>query len=105
MLFMGDLEQKGEQALMARMDLPDCDILKVGHHGSSGASSMVFLTEISPEWAIISCGENNRYGHPHAETLERLAKVGCRYVTTARQGAVTVTFSRNGFQVSGYLQK
>lgn len=99
MLLMGDLEKEGEDVLIREGTLPDCDVLKVGHHGSSGATSDAFLAAVLPEWAFISCGEDNRYGHPHDETLERLNSIGCRYLTTAGQGALGIIFSSEIYQV------
>ena len=99
MLLMGDLESEGEALLLEKNGAPDCDVLKVGHHGSSGATSMSFLEAVMPEWAFISCGADNRYGHPHAETLERLERAGCQYLTTARQGALILRFSSGDYQV------
>ena len=79
MLLMGDLEKEGEEALLREKTVPDCNVLKVGHHGSFGATSDAFLAAALPEWAFISCGEDNRYGHPHDETLERLRGADCQY--------------------------
>lgn len=106
-LFTGDLEVEGERKLIAEYragdrDLPDdmrfmgdflfggdsCDFLKVGHHGSSGSGSEEFLQWVNPKCAVISCGENNRYGHPHKETLERLEAEGVSYWITYEEGAV-----------------
>lgn len=67
-----------------------CDLLKVGHHGSSGSSSTEFLKWVSPDCAVISCGENNSYGHPHEETLERLEEEKCVILTTPEYGAITI---------------
>lgn len=99
MLLMGDLEKEGEEALLREKTVPDCNVLKVGHHGSSGATSDAFLAAALPEWAFISCGEDNRYGHPHDETLERLRGADCQYLTTARQGALGVIFSSGGYRI------
>ena len=99
MLLMGDVEKEGEEALLREKIVPDCNVLKVGHHGSSGATSDAFLAAVLPEWAFISCGEDNRYGHPHDETLERLRGADCQYLTTARQGALGVTFSSEAYRI------
>lgn len=103
-LFTGDLEIEGERKLIAEYRVAEnmdfegdflfgwdsCDFLKVGHHGSSGSGSEEFLQWVNPEYAIISCGENNRYGHPHEETLERLEAEGITYWITYEEGAICV---------------
>lgn len=75
-LYMGDAEKPVERELLdAGLDL-DCDIIKLGHHGSSTSSGEEFLRAASPETAIISCALENDYGHPHRETLQSLDKLG-----------------------------
>ena len=76
MLFTGDAEVKAEQAIIDEYglelnDLLDCDIFKAGHHGSSTSSCKDVLDAASPEYIIISCGEDNSYGHPHTEAMQR----------------------------------
>lgn len=66
------------------------DLLKVGHHGSSGSSSAEFLEWASPELAVISCGKDNTYGHPHAETLKRLETARIMIFSTAECGAISI---------------
>ncbi len=90
-LFTGDLEGQGE-AEMLEGNIPGetLELLKVPHHGSGGACSEEFLERLSPGYGIISCGRNNRYGHPAEETLERLRDAGCRVYRTDVSGAVTV---------------
>lgn len=75
---------------------------KAGHHGSAGASTEAFLEAVCPEWALISCGEKNRYGHPAEETLKRLEGAGCQWLTTARYGALTVEFENGRYFIYGY---
>lgn len=68
-IFTGDADYKSERAMIASgIDL-DCEVLSVGHHGSASATSEKFLEATTPEYAVISCGENNSYGHPHKEVL------------------------------------
>ena len=77
-LFTGDAEVESEECMLATFvsgEL-DCDFLKVGHHGSTTSTSEAFLAAVSPEYAAISCGEGNSYGHPHRETLDLLEKYG-----------------------------
>lgn len=64
------------------------DVLKTGHHGSRYATSESFLQYIKPQYAVISCGKKNRYGHPHKETLERLQDAGAEVYRTDSSGAV-----------------
>ncbi|WP_422487415.1 ComEC/Rec2 family competence protein, partial [Gudongella sp. DL1XJH-153] len=71
MLLTGDIEAKGEKEI-TRLLNKDYDILKVAHHGSKNSTSKEFLDQVNAEYGIISCGENNRYGHPHRELLQRL---------------------------------
>lgn len=104
-LLTGDLEEAGENILMTQSRLETVDILKVAHHGSSGATSECFLNAIQPVWAVISCGENNRYGHPHKETLERLERQGCQWLTTSGQGAICIEFAQEGYTIYGYQKK
>lgn len=72
-LFMGDAEKLLEKELLTNKfsDL-DSDVLKVAHHGSRYSTSADFLDRVSPEFAVISCGTDNSYGHPHSQTLGRL---------------------------------
>ena len=71
-LLTGDVFSEAEGALI-RENIPiDSDVLKVSHHGSRSSSSAVFLEGASPSAAVISAGEDNRFGHPHAETIQGL---------------------------------
>lgn len=98
MLFTGDLEKSGEELVTERIrklqekdELPmRYNLLKVGHHGSKNATGETFLEVIRPQAAFCSSGKGNRYGHPHAETLERLAKWGVSLYNTKDRGAVTM---------------
>lgn len=92
-LLTGDVEGEGEQALaeeLKKLEIRNVDILKVAHHGSRYSTSEVLLEQIKPKLAVISCGRNNRYGHPHEETLERLARAGSVVMTTPQYGAVMI---------------
>ena len=89
-LFTGDLGEEGEQELLeAGTDLRAA-VLKVGHHGSRFSTGEDFLEAVSPGFAVISCAEDNRYGHPAPETVERLERAGCRIFYTMKSGAVTL---------------
>ena len=71
-MFMGDASSTTENEIMNKYNLPDIDVLKVGHHGSRTSSSKNFINEIKPKYSVISVGKNNRYGHPNKEVLENL---------------------------------
>ncbi len=88
-LFTGDLGEEGEQLLLERGRSEDVDILKVGHHGSNYSSSEPFLKEISPEYAVISVGKNNRYHHPGEDAIKRLDDSGARIEMTMEDGQIT----------------
>ena len=66
-------------------------MLKAGHHGSRSSTAQVFLDRVNPLYAIISCGTDNKYGHPHKETLERLNAANIRVFRTDVQGTIVAT--------------
>ena len=86
-LITGDRSSFGEMLLLKQTQLPDLDILVVGHHGSSNATSAELLAATQPEIAVISVGENS-YGHPAPEVLERLEQFGCRIYRTDLDGSI-----------------
>ncbi len=87
-LFTGDLEKEGEERLLGAYPNLTADVLKAGHHGSKGSSSVKFLKQIRPRVTLISAGKNNRYKHPHQETLRRLIKIKSQIYRTDQQGAL-----------------
>ena len=95
-MFTGDAEEEVENALKGYIS---CDVLKVGHHGSSSSTSNDFLKKLSPKYAVISCGKGNIYGHPHKETLEKLNKIGAEYMTTENCGNIVVVTNGNDLQI------
>ena len=98
-LFTGDLTLDGEPAA-----IPDCDVLKVAHHGADNATSYRFLLDATPEIAVISVGENN-HGHPGADALERLTASGADILRTDRRGAITLTAAGDdGWRIDTFLE-
>ncbi|MBQ3165303.1 MAG: DNA internalization-related competence protein ComEC/Rec2 [Lachnospiraceae bacterium] len=90
-LFTGDVEEDGENLVVN--SLPEnweCHLYKVAHHGSRNSNTLALLEQIKPKLAIISCEEDNSYGHPHEETLERLSEVGSKVMVTKDCGAIIV---------------
>ena len=87
-LLTGDAETESEKEMLkANADLK-ADVLKCGHHGSSTSSSAAFLKEVRPAYAVISCGKNNDYGHPHRETLKKLKLLDCTCLRTDTLGTI-----------------
>ncbi len=87
-LFTGDIEAEAESALLNERRLSHVDLLKVAHHGSKTSSTVAFLKTTTPNFAIISCGRANRFGHPHPITLSRLASRHTRVLTIAQSGGI-----------------
>ena len=92
-LFTGDLTSNKEVLIAeqaASYGIDSLSLLKVAHHGSKYSSGEKFLSTVKPQAAVISCSANNSYGHPHAETVERIEAVGAVLFRTDISGAVTV---------------
>ena len=91
-IITGDLFREGEAWLLDSGQRLASDVLRVGHHGSRTSSSRVFLKAVSPGVAVISVGQDNRFGHPHPEVVERLKAVVdvSRLFTTAESGSLTI---------------
>ena len=101
-LLPGDAEKQVEAAMLAENDAAElhADVLKVGHHGSKNSTMPDFLAAVAPSVSVISAGEDNPYGHPNPELLERLDGSGTRMLRTDRDGAVRVITDGHTFQVS-----
>lgn len=102
MLFTGDIEGAGEKLLEGSGELKEYDVLKAAHHGSKNSSSEEFLKQTMPKITWISAGQNNRYGHPHAETLERLHAIKSQICSTPKAGAVNLTTDGKKIRVSSH---
>lgn len=103
MLFTGDIEETGEKALLESGNLKPCHVLKAAHHGSRFSNCQRLLEEVSPEVCVISCGTDNRYGHPHEEFLKRLEDISCVFYQTPKYGAVEITVRKSEYTVKGFL--
>ena len=93
-IFTGDSEKLAEEEMIEKNLLEDIDVYKVGHHGSDTSSSMDFLNVIKPDYAVISCGEGNSYGHPNDITIENLSKFTDKIYRTDLMG--TIVFTSDG---------
>ena len=90
-LFMGDAEREAENALLdAGVDL-SADVLKAGHHGSNTSTTAKLLEAVNPTYAVLTCGLDNSYGHPHAEVVERLKEAGVTVYRSDVNGTVVIT--------------
>lgn len=93
-LFTGDAETHSESEMLERYrfkGLLDCDLLKVGHHGSDTSSSQAFLDAVTPVYAVISCGEGNSYGHPIQAILARYEAMKAEIYRTDLEGSIVFT--------------
>lgn len=98
-LFMADCEKEAELAAIEAMgeDAFDCDVIKVGHHGSYTSTSDELLAAATPDIAVISCGDNNEYGHPHRETVEKIENLGIDIYRTDEDGTVVISTDGKNF--------
>lgn len=101
-MFTGDLPEEKERELL--QNLPACEILQVGHHGSATSTCREFLEQVQPSLAVISCAMKNRYGHPSPDTVDRLKKTGCEIRYTMRSGAITIRKRGREILVTEYLE-
>lgn len=99
-LFTGDAEKATEADVLAEKLNIDCDVLKVGHHGSKSSSSEEFLKAASPEYAAISVGKDNSYSHPNSKTLASLRNCGAKIYRTDRDGDISFFVENSDIRVS-----
>lgn len=94
-LFMGDSEEENEKT----SNWPKTDVLKVGHHGSNTSSSEAFLNQVSPNYAVIMVGKNNKYGLPKEKIIERLKNMNAQIYRTDEIGTLKITSDGNNIEV------
>ena len=94
-LFMGDAEEENEKTI----SWPKTDVLKVGHHGSSTSSSEEFLKQVQPQYAIIMVGEDNSYGLPTQEIIDKLNTIGSTIYRTDENGTIQLTSDGNTIEI------
>lgn len=105
MLLTGDVEGEGEEELLKVLDNMEdtaVTVLKVAHHGSRNSTASRLLELLKPDIAVISCGSDNSYGHPHKELLERLEDSGAAVLKTPDTGAVALKVRKNRLKVKSY---
>ena len=96
-MFMGDASTTTEKEILSKYNLPDVDVLKVGHHGSRTSSGKDFINEINPKYSIISVGKNNRYGHPNKEVIDNLKN--SKIYRTDKDGSIMFKIKNNNFKI------
>ena len=95
--FMGDASTTTEKEILNKYNLPDIDVLKVGHHGSKTSSGKEFINEINPKYSVISVGKNNRYGHPNKEVLDNLND--SKVYRTDQDGSIMLKIKNNKLKI------
>ncbi len=100
-LFTGDAEHKSETSMLLStiISVPDIEILKAGHHGSRTASSVEFLSVLTPEAAIYMAKTGNSYGHPHQEAIEALLGIEAQVYGTDTCGTIIITTDGETYQI------
>ena len=93
-LLTGDASIESELNLIKKYNLPKIDILKVGHHGSKTSTGEKLLQNIKPKLALISCGEDNKFGHPHRFVINNLETYNINYYLTSNQGTITIDLNK-----------
>lgn len=98
-IFTGDAEKKVERYILECGESVAAEVLKCGHHGSSTSNSDAFLDAIDPDIAIISCGKDNDYGHPHDEVIKELTERDVYYKRTDLDGDIILAFNENSIGI------
>lgn len=103
-LFTGDAGADAENLVAEELgDSWHCQLYKAAHHGSRYSNSQMLLETMKPELTVISCGEDNSYGHPHRETLERLQQVQSGVLITKDTGAIMLRITKNEVQAETFI--
>ena len=103
-LFTGDAEKESENEMLSKGYDLSCDILKLGHHGSSTSTTNKFLTAASPAVAIVSCGKDNDYGHPHKEIMNKLNNNHITVYRTDSDGTILAQTDGNTYSITTDLK-
>lgn len=104
-LLTGDIEEEQENSIVNFYKPIQTDFLKAPHHGSKTSSTENFLNWCSPKHVFISCGKGNRYGHPHAEVLERYNRHEISVTTTAKSGAIIVNSNGRDYKINTMIKE
>ncbi len=99
-LFMGDIENEAQQAMLETTSITEVTVIESAHHGSSTSIDADFMAGLSPEIAVIQCGADNDYGHPHQETLQLYDELGTQYYRNDTQGNIKIVTDGNTVSVT-----
>ncbi len=102
--FAADIDENAEQKILENNILKKYDILKVAHHGSKNSTGIDFINAINPEISIVSCGENNIFGHPHDELINRLQDYGVINYITMNSGAIEIKTNGEKININEYIK-
>lgn len=105
-LFTGDIEEAAEKEILDRYneETLKSNILKVAHHGSKSSSIEEFINTVQPQIALIGVGENNKFGHPNNNVLERLNNINCKVYRTDENGEITIEVRKRGVKVKKVIK-
>ena len=104
-IFAGDISSEEEAYMQKNGYVQKTTFYMAAHHGSQYSNSAAFLQALSPEISVISCGENNRYGHPGAEAVEHIRNAGSSIYYTAKNGRIRIKAEKDGISAEGYFEK
>lgn len=99
-IFTGDAESSEEKLILDEGFNVQANLLKAGHHGSRTSTNKKFLSAVNPQIALISCGKNNDYGHPHKETVKKFNDANIPMYRTDELGSIVVTFNNSNMSLS-----
>ena len=107
MLFTGDIEEIAEKAILSKyvnkQEVLNANILKVAHHGSKTSSIKEFINVVSPKYAVIGVGKDNKFGHPSEKTLETLNDKNVKIYRTDISGEITIIIDGDSVKVKSFL--
>jgi competence protein ComEC len=103
LLLTGDIERPVERTLLANGDSVGAEFLKIPHHGSRTSTTEPFFESVHPKFAAISVGENNPFGHPNDDVIDRIEMQGTKLYRTDRDGAITVLTNGNQLELHTFL--
>ena len=99
MLYMGDAGKDSENEMLNKNYNVSADVVKVGHHGSSSASTQKFINSVGAQYAIMSVGSDNDYGHPNSQTIDRWERSGAQVIRTDIYGDIVLTTNGDTFDI------